>query len=70
MESYAALLRGDTASLEGLHLWSTGSKVRIATKARVPVAMDGSLFCKTPIRVGVAPKALRVMVPSAAALTA
>lgn len=70
LQSYAALLRGDSQTLKGVHLWSTADTVSLRTKARAPVAVDGSLLCKTPVRVGVARKALRVMVPSLSGLPA
>ncbi len=70
VQSYVALMKGEQQRLSGVHLWSTDKEVRVRTKPRVPVAIDGSLYCKTPVRIGVAPKALRVMVPSAAALRA
>ncbi|MDQ2865986.1 MAG: YegS/Rv2252/BmrU family lipid kinase [Candidatus Eremiobacteraeota bacterium] len=70
LESYVSLLRGDPESLSGVHLWSTPKTISVRTKRKAPVAVDGSLFCKTPIRVGVAPKALRVMVPSVSGMPA
>ena len=70
VQSYVALLRGNPETLSGVHLWSTDRDIKLRTKKRAPVAIDGSLFCKTPIRVGIAPKALRVMVHSAAGIPA
>ena len=69
-QTHLALLRGDQAKLEAAHIWSTGSDIRIKTRPKAPVAVDGSLFCETPIRIGVAREALRVMVPSTNALSA
>ncbi len=70
MQTYFALLRGSQRSLSDAHLWSTSDTIKIKTQPRVAVAVDGSLRGKTPIRVGVAPKALRVLVPSVAGLSA
>ncbi len=70
MQTHLALLRGTQERLDGVHLWSTDCEMKIKAKPKVSVAVDGSLLCKTPITVGVAPKALRVLVPSSAAKSA
>ncbi len=69
LQTYFALLLGSQHRLRDAHIWSTSDTLKISTKPRVPVAIDGSLRCKTPIRVGVAPKALRVLVPSVSGLS-
>jgi diacylglycerol kinase (ATP) len=61
VQTYLALLRGEQMDLSGVRLWSTSGTVKIATKKKAPVAVDGCAFGKTPIRVWVEPGALRVM---------
>jgi YegS/Rv2252/BmrU family lipid kinase len=70
MRTYLALLRGEQANLSGVHLFSTDSKLKISTKPKAPVAVDGDDFGKTPLRLHVAPRALRVMAPAVTALSA
>lgn len=61
MQTYLALLRGTQDELPGARLWSTGGTLEIRTKPKAPVSTDGCGFGKTPIRVKIAPRALRVM---------
>jgi YegS/Rv2252/BmrU family lipid kinase len=61
MQTYLALMRGDQHLLSGVHLWSTSGKLKIRTKPKAPVAVDGCAFGTTPLRMHVAHRALRVM---------
>lgn len=70
VQTYFALLRGDQHALSGAHLWSTKQKLELRTRPRQPVAVDGSAFEKTPLRMRVVRRALRVMVPYEGAVTA
>ncbi len=63
MATYVALLRGEQCELDGVRLWSTSAKLEIRTKPKVAVSADGNEFGKTPVRLCVEPRALRVMVP-------
>ena len=70
VQTYLALIRGEQRSLSGVHLWSTPDKLKIRTKPKVPVSVDGCAFGKTPLRLRVARRALRVMAPLEATTTA
>jgi YegS/Rv2252/BmrU family lipid kinase len=61
METYLALLRGEQADLSGVHLWSTSKTLKVRTKSRAAVSVDGCDFGKTPLRLRIARRALRVM---------
>ncbi len=62
LQTYVALLRGTQASLSAVHLWSTPKTLQVRTKPKSPVSVDGCEFGMTPLRICVAPRALRVMV--------
>ncbi|MBV8435394.1 MAG: YegS/Rv2252/BmrU family lipid kinase [Candidatus Eremiobacteraeota bacterium] len=64
VQTYVALLRGAQANLSGVDLWSTSKTIRLKTKPKTPVSVDGCEFGNTPIRIRVARRALRVMVPA------
>lgn len=70
VQTYLALIRGDQAALRGAHVFSTASELEIHTKKKAPVAADGDAAGTTPVCVRVVPKALRVMVPQRAAMSA
>jgi diacylglycerol kinase (ATP) len=63
VQTYLALMRGEQHMLSGVHLWSTSDKLKIRTKPKAPVAIDGCAFGTTPLRMHVAHSALRVMTP-------
>jgi YegS/Rv2252/BmrU family lipid kinase len=58
----AALLRGDQTQLERAHFFSA-PEIRIKTKPKEPLNIDGHALGKTPATFCIAPKALRVLVP-------
>jgi YegS/Rv2252/BmrU family lipid kinase len=66
VQTYLALVRGEQGALSGVHLWSTSDKLTIRTKPKAPVAIDGCGFGTTPVKMHVAPSALRVMMPTGA----
>lgn len=68
MEMYLAFLNGTQADLPDAHYFRT-KKLKIATKGRQPIALDGNAFGHTPAKFSVARKALRVMVPQAPVAT-
>ena len=70
VQTYLALIRGEQRSLSGVHLWSTSEKLKIRTKPKVPVSVDGCDSGRTPLRLRVARRALRVMLPLEATTTA
>jgi diacylglycerol kinase (ATP) len=61
--TYLALGRGSQARLPDAHL-ITARAFSIRTRARQPIAIDGSPLEKTPARFSVAREALRVFVPA------
>lgn len=65
VQTYLALLRGAQADLRGAQVWSTSKKLTLKTKPKTAVAVDGCEFGKTPLRIRVARRALRVMVKPA-----
>jgi len=64
--TYLALLSGEQRHLSGARLWSTPSAVRLAAKPKARVSVDGSSCGKTPVKIEVVPRALRVLVPPGA----
>jgi YegS/Rv2252/BmrU family lipid kinase len=61
LETYLALLRGKGRTLQGAHLFGTSEPLRLRTKPKQYVSVDGRPLGKTPICVEVVPAALRVM---------
>jgi len=59
---FFALARGKHTQLEDAHWW-TARRVRIKTSRPQKIAVDGKLIDKTPARVRIDPRALRVFVP-------
>jgi len=68
VQTYLALVTGKQTSLRGVHLWSTPHAVKIRTKRKVAVALDGSPYGRTPVRIELVPRAVRVMVPDTVAV--
>jgi diacylglycerol kinase (ATP) len=70
--SKAKLLRLFPSVYGGNHLkfpeveYFQGTRFQLATKPAVDVYADGEFVCQTPVEIGVAPRVLRVIVPSAA----
>jgi diacylglycerol kinase (ATP) len=64
IQTYLALVRGEQKNLSDVSLWSTSKALEIRTKPNVAVSIDGCDFGMTPIRLRVAPQALRVMTPA------
>lgn len=62
---YLAFLAGDQTSLPDAHYFQT-KKLKIETKGRQLIALDGSKYGYTPATFSIARKALRVMVPEGA----
>ena len=62
IQMYLAFLNGTQTKLPDAHYFQT-KKLKITTKGRQPIAIDGSTFGHTPATFSVARKALRVMVP-------
>ncbi len=58
----AALLRGDHTELEHAHYFSA-PEIKIRTKPKQPLNIDGHALGTTPAKFKIAPKALRVLVP-------
>ncbi|MDQ2991383.1 MAG: YegS/Rv2252/BmrU family lipid kinase [Candidatus Eremiobacteraeota bacterium] len=65
MRMYLAFLAGDQTSLPDAQYFRT-KKLKITTKGRQLIAVDGSKFGRTPAKFSIARKALRVMVPHGA----
>jgi diacylglycerol kinase family enzyme len=63
LQTYFALMRGEQQALPGVHLWSTSQTLKIRTKPKAAVAVDGNAFGTTPLRMHVEQRALRVMMP-------
>ncbi|HLI97598.1 MAG TPA: diacylglycerol kinase family protein [Candidatus Baltobacteraceae bacterium] len=63
IETNAALLRGDHTQLDRAHYFSA-PKISLKTKPKQPLNIDGHALGKTPATFRIAPKALRVLVPS------
>ncbi len=63
IETNAALLRGSQINLDHAHYFSA-RKISIKTKPRQPLNIDGHALGNTPAKFSIAPKALRVLVPS------
>jgi diacylglycerol kinase (ATP) len=61
VETYVALLTNRQTLLPNAHVFEAES-IKIRTRPRQLISVDGSPFGKTPVRFGVAPKALRVLV--------
>jgi diacylglycerol kinase (ATP) len=61
VKTYVALLTDRQTLLPNAHVLEAES-IKIRTRPRQPVSVDGSAFGKTPVRFSVAPKALRVLV--------
>jgi len=61
LKTYLALLRGKLRTLQGAHLFATSEPLRIRTKPKQYVSVDGRALGKTPICVEIVPAALRVM---------
>lgn len=61
-KEFLAVARGRTTELEQAHWWTT-SRVKITSRERQLVAIDGKPIDKTPARFKIDPKALRVLVP-------
>ena len=59
-----ALMTDRQALLPNAHIFEADS-IQIRARPRQSVSVDGSLVGKTPVRFGVAPQALRVLVPGA-----
>jgi YegS/Rv2252/BmrU family lipid kinase len=64
LRMYLAFLSGTQTELPDAHYFQT-KKLKIETKGRQLIAIDGSDFGYTPAKFSVAPRALRVMVPQA-----
>ncbi len=62
VKTYLALLTDRQSLMPNAHIFEAKS-IKIRTRPRQLVAVDGSMFGRTPVRFGVAPKALRVLVP-------
>lgn len=62
LKTSAALLRGDQVKLEGAHYFSA-TKIKIKTKPKQQLDIDGHTLGKTPAKLRVEPKALRILVP-------
>lgn len=60
---YLAFLSGTQTGLPDAHYFQT-KKLKIKTKGRQPIAIDGNEIGRTPATFGIAHKALRVMVPA------
>jgi diacylglycerol kinase family enzyme len=58
----AALLRGEQTQLEHAHYFSA-KKIKIKTKPKQPLNIDGHALGTTPATFKIAPRALRVLVP-------
>lgn len=63
VKTYLALLTGKQASLENTHFFSA-KKITLKAKPAQRITLDGSSFGKTPARLSIARKALRVVVPA------
>lgn len=57
-----ALLRGDQTELDRAHYFSA-PKIKIKTKPKQPLNIDGHALGMTPAKFEIAPRALRVLVP-------
>jgi len=64
VKTYIALMTDRQALLPNAHIFEADS-IQIRARPRQSVSVDGSLVGKTPVRFGVAPQALRVLVPGA-----
>lgn len=62
-KTYASLLLDRQGLLANAHVFEATS-LRVATRPRQPVAIDGEQCGHTPVRFEVVPRALRVMVPA------
>lgn len=62
--TYVALFTARQALLPNAHVFEAET-IKIRTRPRQLVSVDGAIFGKTPVRFGVAPKALRVMLSGA-----
>lgn len=64
MRMYLAFLRGTQTELPDAHYFQT-KKLKVKTKGKQRIAIDGSDFGFTPATFSVVPRALKVMVPQA-----
>jgi len=70
--SKAKLLRLFPSVYGGRHLefseveYFQGAQFQLTTQPAVDVYADGEFVCQTPVEIGIAPRALRVIVPDAA----
>ena len=60
--TFVDFLRGDQIQRRDAQYFSA-SKIRVKTRGRQPVSLDGDYFCETPAKFSVDERALRVMVP-------
>lgn len=68
MRMYFAFLNGTQTELPDAHYFQT-KKLKITTKGRQRIALDGSHFGFTPAKFSIARRALRVMVPQSGEAT-
>jgi len=66
MRMYLAFLKGTQTELPDAHYFQT-KKLTVKTKGKQLIAIDGSAYGYTPATFSVQPKALRVLMPPAAA---
>ncbi|MDQ2680645.1 MAG: YegS/Rv2252/BmrU family lipid kinase [Candidatus Eremiobacteraeota bacterium] len=69
LKTYVALMRGRQQELNEAQYFSA-RKIKISTRPRVIIDIDGNDLGRTPVKFSVAPAALRVMVPQSFGETA